>query len=453
MRRKINLFFFILCACVFFTASALANAWGLPAALLGLFEKSPGYEGYYLGAGDEQTHRNRPSGTAMFQMTSQNHNELFIAEERKHNWEITARSTKALYQPQHEKAQECTIVKIAENSFTLAYPDESYTFTQGQREEEEGRWVLVEAAYNGGEKRITLPPNSYFYYYHQGGESLLWQQLPISLDDFNLTLMPKSAQEVKGLNTLSQLTPAEGFLTTAPVEAKNKKALLPVYTAPSTSAYRAGEGKAAMSIKDEFWTLGKENTSWALVAYQISNRAARVGYVKSPAVVQEAYDMTLSNRPVSSLSDTFITDDPILSQRILASVAPGSPLYLLGSYGPFYAYVQTQFEGKTIRGFVPGVSLNYNGLTAADIPPQLVGIWKLEAGGTMYAEVIHLYANGTCEGYYHADGNEEKLDLVRKGRWHVEPYDTAYNLYWNNPKQMIVFNDDDGIVDAYGLDY
>ena len=33
MRRKINLFFFILCACVFFTASALANAWGLPAAL------------------------------------------------------------------------------------------------------------------------------------------------------------------------------------------------------------------------------------------------------------------------------------------------------------------------------------------------------------------------------------------------------------------------------------
>lgn len=53
----------------------------------------------------------------------------------------------------------------------------------------------------------------------------------------------------------------------------------PVYTAPSTSAYRGANGKASVDTNHDMWVAGFETGSgWLMVRYDINGGSARVGY-------------------------------------------------------------------------------------------------------------------------------------------------------------------------------
>ena len=185
------------------------------------------------------------------------------------------------------------------------------------------------------------------------------------LENNNVDLIKQVRAEMRALGTTN---PTGKGLPTPPAQNVNKprgftyvnlKAgqKLAVYTAPSTYAYRANNGKAACSTNGAVYALGYEN-GWMLMLYE-ANAANqyRVGYVntnsikgKLPSLPQLDWDE--SN--VQVLETTSLTDDPALTGKSLMTLREGSYVtYLTTMYNSdAWDYVETTLDGQTIRGFV-----------------------------------------------------------------------------------------------------
>ena len=140
-----------------------------------------------------------------------------------------------------------------------------------------------------------------------------------------------------------------------------------VYTAPSASAYRANNGKAAVSTNGAIYALGWEN-GWMLMLYE-ANAANqyRIGYIegskirgKKPALGQLYWD----GYTVDVLETVALTDDPALTGKSLMTLPAGSQVtYLSTMYNTdAWDYVETTLNGQTIRGFVPNGCLSGGGV-------------------------------------------------------------------------------------------
>ena len=199
-----------------------------------------------------------------------------------------------------------------------------------------------------------------------------------------------------------------------------------------------------------------------MVAYTVNIRESRIGYVQSKKLWGKEFQSfesgdKLGLRPVVIKENTFLTDDPIVSQREVSTITKGTTVVLLGEYNPYYAYVQTTIEGKEARGFIPMSAIGVPDDKESETPPEMEGYWIMDAGGTMYATgAFYLSKDGTAKAYDYESGSNYDFENARsykESTWKIEDYDPDYQLFYNTPEKMITFTNKDGTVECYGLTF
>lgn len=392
------------------TPSALANGWGLRGGVYDIVSDDDRYEGYTALADDGNMQL--ADGFHVNQAILQNryHTLLISAARYDKTWAAESISTTAVYQPGDERGESpnSPVLEHVTGGFRLSYGDrESYTFLW-----DGDQYVLAEAFFR---------QNEVFHesLIQQAEGLLLWQANPadaflpvgdalwattITLDEFNITQTPRTLMEMRNLNMVSMaLTENAPMLeVTGHWAGQPEAGMLPVYAAPDASSYRAASGKASVSLGGGIDVYGTAE-GWTLIGYEVSPRTRRIGYVQQ-VMGEEA--LTFADVPLRAAVDTFLTDDPFVSQYTQAEIPAGATLTGLAQCGEYYAYVTYQAGETLYRGFVPMKDLmpvydralsNDDTLLTADVRwdvmDALCGKWYLQGGS--YRNKTYLCTNGS----------------------------------------------------------
>ncbi len=419
MKRYVFAWVLILCLAV--CATALANSWGAPGGTVELFDHTE-YEEYTVAADDYSSKEK----TARLIVKNRYHYQLWWVEKADGEWKIVQKSTAAVYQPGsgNAAADKPRVVRDG-GGFGLIYESESYWFDKDmvlQRARYAGEDGMIMLSYNGTDAYLAEDDGGSAYWNVYGG---------LKLADFHISLMPRSVPDAVHMNHMSSML-HEAF--NAPVQVtKTDKSKQAVYTAPDKKSFRAAKGKAAVSLKNVAGlTLLGRVSGWDVVEYEVSTRTSRIGYIPA-GHVEDGYswEEEFTWIPAAARENTYITDDPDVSQFVTAELAKGMEVTLLGRYGRFYAYVETTIDGLRARGFVPLRSLEVQEDSLAQIREHLTGgpydIW---AGGDMIPSNITFYADGT----FAAPQLEEETIT---GTWTVRRYDPEEQIFWNEPPYVL----------------
>ena len=173
----------------------------------------------------------------------------------------------------------------------------------------------------------------------------------------NFSTLPKTQVQAENKLTVAPNIPS-GELSAQNIKFSGGKKY-EVYSAPSISSLRGGNGKAAVSTNDWIQVFGSED-GFILIQYAIDKDRMRFGYIKESALPNNASVQTMNwrNTAVYLSQYTSLTDDPLNSQSSLLALQQGSKLTLLGTMGN-WAYVETT-SGTWARGFVPQNVLDYS---------------------------------------------------------------------------------------------
>ena len=459
MKKAAALLLLILAVCL--VTGASANSWGLTGDLYRAVEEA--------GTWDDYTSlSNQAEEFAV--MHSRYHNALFYADLGSQLHVYTA----AVYQPEDNKP--APKLAISDDfDLTLSYGDsESYTFSMTV----EG-YELTEARVGDFRLRVTPVDDSVFdwHFIAEDGEGTAVFPVFIMLDTFNIRLFPHSTEEVRRINRMHALLEdtryclgfgspmLDAYSPDRPgtlLEPK-KKGTAPVYSAPSAKAWRAGKGKAAVGTNGRLWVMahseGDDGRSWACVRYDVSERTQRIGWAlnKDLGQPEEEGDTFFVHTRAEAAADTFLTDDPDVSQYAQFAVPRGTLLTCLGLYNEQYAYVEAHEKngkiggkGTVVRGFVPVRDLQpAPAKVQTGIMKKAAGVWCGEGGGPVAGDILTLNADGTFAAGYAGGPDEETATL--EGTWYVTEYDPAEGLYWDEPVHQITLLYDNGKADIYGM--
>ena len=190
-----------------------------------------------------------------------------------------------------------------------------------------------------------------------------------SIENYNVDLI----KEVRAyMRSIGDLNPKGKGMPTPPAQNVNTprgfrfvdlKAgqKLAVYSAPSTSAYRANNGKATCSTNDQVFALGFDG-SWMLMLYEANHaNQYRVGYVQNAkGNTSSLPQLKWENIEATVLENVELTDDPALTGNSMTRIPAGTKvLYLTTMYNTdSWDYIETTINGQTARGFVPSGSLD-----------------------------------------------------------------------------------------------
>ena len=138
---------------------------------------------------------------------------------------------------------------------------------------------------------------------------------------------------------------------------------LAVYSAPSTAAWRANNGKASCSTNGAVYALGWDG-NWMLMLYEANFAGQyRVGYVDGGRIKGTRPNLpmlTWNRQTCTVLTTTNLTDDPALTGNPMISLQAGTQVtYLTTMYNnTAWDYIETSINGQTARGFVPHGTLD-----------------------------------------------------------------------------------------------
>ena len=436
----------LLCA----AGAAMANSWGLSGELLTLVMKDHTWDDY--------TSEGTPAKTAAV-MGSRYHNVLMVANNGK-----LETYTKAAWQP--DDKMPAPKVTANENSFSLRYSDEMwFTFVKA-----DGEYRLHLARVNGMSIREGSDAYRYIFTHDDGPSAIL--NRPYALKDFDISLFPQTINEVRHLNWVTASLDSDSFIayTLETLVESPGKGTAPVLSAPFEGAWRAAKGKAAVGLSGDLWKLfsfrNQDGQEYWCIRYDVSERTQRIGFVKRSAIetVTEPWQETeiRTNVPVIVIQDTYLTDDPDVSQYAQIDLPVGSILNCMGLYDDDYAYVSAEVRdgrlvdgGQIIWGFVPlrDIQTAHSFGAASDSArmQQLAGHWEFAAGGLSVGDYLTLNADGTFETYMFADDDHDSYLPDRTGSWSITPYSPGLGLYWNDPGYEITFYFDDGTARVHGI--
>lgn len=143
---------------------------------------------------------------------------------------------------------------------------------------------------------------------------------------------------------------------------------LRVYSGPDESYYRGANGKASASTNGKVYACGWED-GWLMVMYWTNGGSIRVGYAPSKDV--DAYvDLPSLNfvyEDAQIIKRCTLTDDPVMTNQKLVTLQKGTTVTYLGEFinRDRWAYVETEADGKPVRGFVRADCVDYT-----EIDPQ-----------------------------------------------------------------------------------
>ncbi len=147
---------------------------------------------------------------------------------------------------------------------------------------------------------------------------------------------------------------------------------LAVYTAPSSNAYRANNGKATCSTNGAVYALGWDG-NWMLMLYE-ANLAGqyRVGYVDGSKIKGTRPNLSMlmwDANECQVLSPVNMTDDPAQTGKTLVHIPAGTRVRFLTTMynNQAWDYIETTIDGKTARGFIPSGSLSITGEDSTEL--------------------------------------------------------------------------------------
>ena len=136
-----------------------------------------------------------------------------------------------------------------------------------------------------------------------------------------------------------------------------------VYSGPGKTYYRANGGKARMG-GGNCRLFGVEG-GWALIGYELSSGAYRIGYVDVNAVPRIGLGipyLDLQYETKTVLYDTYLTDDIFIYYPDLLILHQGVRVTFLGlcqGTEGLWAYVEAASTSGTMRGFIPAAAIGY----------------------------------------------------------------------------------------------
>lgn len=328
---------------------ALANIWNLPNGLMDLFDSNITYSGYTVGSCDPKTRAGNPSELAVFIMTSAVHDELFICRESSdHSWEIELQSSAAVYQPTEDGNLHPKIDIIDNSMFRISYENstakETYDFAF-----QNDQWLLFAAEIAGASEKLTCRKTD------EGLQILTVSDLTydisnITLNDFNILRFPKSEEQLKqwqiALNKIVSKLPQAII-----VEGTSKKTF-PVYTGPTKKSYRAGNKKAAISLKEPYRVYGTHD-NWTMVEYEISAKSKRIGWIEQLSLSTNVPSIDWAPVVAVTISPAALTDDPHVGQTSIVTVPGTSNVNVLACLDPWWAYISVVIRNNQYYGFIP----------------------------------------------------------------------------------------------------
>ena len=291
-------------------------------------------------------------------------------------------------------------------------------------------------------------------------------------------MLPESVQAAERMNRALTLLPQSQYFTVS--LSGIGSGTLPVYTAPSTKAYRAADGKASVGLRGEVIVLDWRD-GWLMIFYELDGGKARVGWVQACSELTRALAKAGYNEesfhsgihrwgrmPATAAERTTLTDNPNSQGDALMTLEKGDPLDCLGCWGSLFAYVETELHGKTIRGFVPLRDVEIAEPQEDDSAmAQLAGTsWVFYAGGNMFSDFQHYRQGGSVVGgYYNYDagggfpeGQDWSLTPEMIAGWEtcaysICRYDPAWGLFWADVPYMITYTRSNGRMIRYGLHF
>lgn len=421
--------------------AASANSWNLSGQLLAMVEQTYDYDEYTGLVSDY----NRKAATTHTILTSRYHNQLVAVDEVKDGWKDAIFSTTAVYQPSELDETGYPKITRTKSGFELAYPDidERYCFEREIDYLGQTTYILTYAQMNG----VTVERQaSYRYLVTLGDDSALWP-VEITLANFNIHNMPKRGpDDVRRINEANEGLQYFAYLYPEVVAGQTSgKKSCAVYSAPDTSSYRAAKGKASVSTGDDYklyLTVG----DWSLIEYRVSLRTSRFGWAQLGNHGDETTN-EIVHVPMLTVFDTYLTDDPNVSEYHQAELPAGTKLTALSHPdGWAYIYVEATVDGKITRGFVPQRDVVFDDVELPDEEAKLVGSWQMEAGGEFWDNYLRLDADGR---FYGSDNDGTQ---PYHGTWSVVQTPAGSNLYWRGDIPTIVFRCVNGTVYRYGVE-
>ena len=421
--------------------AASANSWNLSGQLLAMVEQTHDYDDYYAMVSDY----NRKAATTHTILTSRYHNQLVAVDEVKDGWKDAIFSTTAVYQPSEQSTSGKPKLTRIKNGFELAYPKvkELYRFEYISNDWGEMAYTLMYAKMGSVEIERK---ESYRYLVTQDTDSAVWA-VEVTLENFNIHNMPKRGpDDVRRINEANEGLQYLAYLYPQVVSGQTSgKKSYAVYSAPDTSSYRAAKGKASVSTGDDYnlyLTVG----DWSLIEYRVSLRTSRFGWAQLGNHGDETTN-EIVHVPMLTAFDTYLTDDPNVSEYHQAELPAGTKLTALSHpNGWAYIYVEATVDGKITRGFVPQRDVVFDDVELPDEEAKLVGSWQMEAGGEFWDTYLRLDADGK---FYGSDNHGAQ---PYHGTWSVVQTPAGSNLYWRGDIPTIVFRCVNGTVYRYGVE-
>ena len=428
--------------------AASANSWNLSGQLLAMVEQTHDYDDYYAMVSDY----NRKAATTHTILTSRYHNQLVAVDEVKDGWKDAIFSTTAVYQPSEQSTSGKPKLTRIKNGFELAYPKvkELYRFEYISNDWGEMAYTLMYAKMGSVEIERK---ESYRYLVTQGTDSAMWS-VEVTLENFNIHNMPRRGvgdvrrmRNVHSSIALYYSYDNVGWIGAQTVPGqKSGKQSYPVYTAPSTEASRAAKGKASFSTGD--YRIYCTEGDWSLIEYRVSQRTSRFGWAQ---IGQPPQSLRL-HIPMLTAYDTYLTDDPHVSEYHQAELPAGTKLtmwYLLGVRDDWaYAYVEATVDGKPMCGFVPRRDVVIDEVELPDEAAKYVGSWYLYSG----SEIGYLYLRLDADGRFYCSDTDGAQPYG--GTWCVVQNPMAgEDNFWISAESILVLNYSDSMTMRFGVDY
>lgn len=428
---------------------ASANGWGLPDDLVPLVSNTNDYDDYYHLADDYA----RKENSARIIMQSRYHNQLIAAEKCADGWKSVIVSTTAVYQPSEQSTSGKPKLTRIKNGFELAYPKvkELYRFEYISNDWGEMAYTLMYAKMGSVEIERK---ESYRYLVTLGDDNAVWA-VEVTLENFNIHNMPRRGvgdvrrmRNVHSSIALYYSYDNVGWIGAQTVPGqKSGKQSYPVYTAPSTEASRAAKGKASFSTGDDYRIYCTEG-DWSLIEYRVSQRTSRFGWAQ---IGQPPQSLRL-HIPMLTAYDTYLTDDPHVSEYHQAELPAGTKLtmwYLLGVRDDWaYAYVEATVDGKPMCGFVPRRDVVIDEVELPDEAAKYVGSWYLYSG----SEIGYLYLRLDADGRFYCSDTDGAQPYG--GTWCVVQNPMAgEDNFWISAESILVLNYSDSMTMRFGVDY
>lgn len=354
----------LLCLLVFtlcMVTSAFANEWGVGGSLAVILNKSRDYDGYTTDAKQTECQPSKTTDVAVMHKNYKGvqHDMLMAAVKVGSKWTLAVQSTTAVPQEGDGWIQ-VRLKKGRNGSFTLSNPHDGAVYTFAFADD---NWYLDSADFvcDGQAAHLSWHPEENAYEMKIGEDSAFWSVGLISLQSFNISLMPQTVEEVLRLNEVQKLLPDGGPKASVHASfSKVKSGTTPVYSAPDPKSWRSGNGKAAVGLNGSF-TVYATDGDWTLIEYDSSLKTHRIGYMKTSVLGKKASqipDVAVGAGVQLTIREgTWMTDDPLSSQYPQFTLPAGTSLTVFSAFNPWYAYAEAMMDGQRVRGFVPLSSL------------------------------------------------------------------------------------------------